>query len=163
MRVIGIDPGSYRLGYGIVEQASRGHLKRVASGVINLSKRLPPEERLLRIHARLSEIVQEFRPEEASVEEVFFAVNVKTALSLGQVRGVVLLCLCQAGIRVQQFSASEVKKAVTGYGRADKFQVQSMVKQILGLDELPEPDEADALALAICHINTRAMYEFKGS
>ncbi len=158
MRVIGIDPGSYSLGYGVVEETRRGQARRVASGVIKLSRGLPPEERLSQIHARLSEILEEFRPEEASVEGVFFAINVKTALSLGQVRGVVLLCLSQAGIQVHQYSAAEVKKAVTGYGRADKFQVQSMIKHILGLHGLPEPDEADALALAVCHLNTRKFY-----
>ncbi len=158
MRVIGIDPGSYHLGYGIVEKTQTGQVELVSSGTITIPRKIPQEQRLKRIYHALKEILQTYRPQEASVEEVFFARNVKTALSLGQVRGVVLLCLAEEAVRINQYSASEVKKAVTGYGRADKFQVQSMVKTILKLKELPGPDEADALALALCHINRKTFY-----
>lgn len=156
MRVIGIDPGSYTLGYGIVEEVKKGQIRKISSGTIKVPKGLPPEKRLSLIYSRLTEIIDEFKPQEASIEEVFFSKNVKTALSLGQVRGVVFLCLCQKEIALYQYSASEVKRAITGYGRADKYQVQSMVRNILELDDLPGPDEADALAIALCHINSRA-------
>jgi len=155
MKVVGIDPGTYSLGYGIIEQTREEGLKKLYSGVIKVNKKLSTEKRLSMIYTELNEIIQRFHPDEASVENVFFALNVKTALSLGQVRGVVVLCLTQSNIPIYQYSAAEVKKAITGYGRADKTQVQKMIKQILKLKELPQSDEADALALAICHINTR--------
>ncbi len=153
MRVIGIDPGSLRCGYGIVDVKDR-FTTHVASGTIRLHAGQKLPQRLLDLYTALREVLRIYKPSEASVERVFFARNPKTALSLGYARGVVLLCLAEAGIPVTEYTAGEIKRAVTGYGRADKFQVQRMVQRLLGLEDTPQPDRADALALALCHANS---------
>jgi crossover junction endodeoxyribonuclease RuvC len=153
LRVIGIDPGTLSCGYGIVEKETDG-LRHITSGILNLPKKEDLSKRLGILYRELKKILIEFSPEYAAVEKVFFARNVKAALNLGHARGVVLLCLAEEGIKITEYSANEVKKAVTGYGRADKNQIQKMVQNILRLPEQPKTDSADALALAICHINT---------
>lgn len=151
MRVLGVDPGSVTTGYGLV--ADRGsELQAVAFGAIATRARAPFAQRLLRIYRELRAVIARHRPDCAAVESVFFAVNVDSALRLGQARGVALLALAEEGIDVVEYSPREIKQAVTGYGQAEKSQVQEMVRLLLRLPEPPRPaDAADALALAICH------------
>ncbi len=151
MRVIGIDPGTAATGYGVVEEQG-GLLRAVAFGAITTRASLPFPQRLLHIHRELRTIVARAKPDCAAVEAVFFAQNVRSALRLGQARGVVLLALVEEAVQIHEYSALEVKQAVTSYGRAEKGQVQEMVRLLLGLADAPQPtDAADALAVAICH------------
>ncbi len=154
MRVLGVDPGSETTGYGVVD--SRGsQYELVEYAGIRAPSRFRFAERLLIINQRLEEVIERLRPDACSVEETFYAVNVKSALKLGHVRGVVLVAAARAGVPVFEYSPLEIKSALVGYGRAEKHQVQEMVKIILKLKEPPEPlDASDALAAAICHINT---------
>lgn len=160
VRVLGIDPGSRICGYGIIETAvrSRGQSKDgyiyIASGRIELSVKLPLHLRLKEIYDELTDIIREHRPTEAAVERVFFAKSARAALNLGHARGVSLLAATSERLPVYEYSALEVKKAVVGYGRAEKRQVQQMVRTILNLRTTLSPDSADALALSICHLNT---------
>lgn len=156
MRVLGIDCGSECTGYGIVE-GDGSACQLVASGAIRPNRRDSLSERLLRISNELGRVIQMYRPEAIAIEEIFFAVNVKSSLKLGHVRGVAMLEAARAGVPVSEYSALEVKSSVVGYGRAEKRQVQQMVKFLLNLPEAPESeDEADALAIAICHLNISA-------
>lgn len=158
MIVIGIDPGTALTGYGLVQENEDGGLKVLNYGVIQTPSKMPMPERLLELHRQLSEIIFLHRPQSGAVEKLFFQRNVTTALSVGQARGVVLLALAQAGLDAAEYTPMEVKQAVAGYGGADKKQVQMMVKALLGLDEIPQPDDAaDALAIAICHIHSARM------
>jgi len=151
MRVLGIDPGTAATGYGIVEERDDG-LHAVSFGAITPPASLPFAQRLLRISRELEVLLDNAAPDCAAVEAVFFARNVQSALRLGQARGVVLLALAKAGIPIHEYSALEVKLAVTSYGHAQKPQVQEMVRALLRLPETPQPaDAADALAVAICH------------
>ena len=151
MRVLGIDPGTAATGYGIVEERE-GSLHAIRFGAITSPASLPFAQRLLRIHRELRTLLTDLRPDCAAVEAVFFARNVQSALRLGQARGVVLLALAEAGIPIHEYSALEVKKAVTSFGQAQKDQVQRMVQMLPRLSEAPQPaDAADALAIAICH------------
>ena len=151
MRILGIDPGSAATGYGIVEEHADG-LHTVCFGAITSPASLPFAQRLLRIYRELRLLLTDARPDCAAVEAVFFARNVQSALRLGQARGVTLLALAEAGIGIHEYSALEVKQAVTSYGQAQKGQVQEMVRMLLHLPDLPRPaDAADALAVAICH------------
>jgi crossover junction endodeoxyribonuclease RuvC len=151
MRVLGIDPGTAATGYGIVEERE-GSLHAIRFGAITSPASLPFAQRLLRIHRDLRTLLTDLRPDCAAVEAVFFARNVQSALRLGQARGVALLALAEAGIPIHEYSALEVKKAVTSFGQAQKEQVQRMVQMLLRLPEAPHPaDAADALAIAICH------------
>ena len=155
MLVIGIDPGTAITGYGLVRGEPGGAVQAVDWGVILTPAKTPIAERLSQIYDSLSDILKEHRPDQAAVEAIFFQKNVKTAMSVGQARGVVLLALQQAGLAASDYSPNEIKQAVSGYGGADKQQVQSMVKALLNLDEIPKPDDAaDALAVAICHLHT---------
>lgn len=157
MLVIGIDPGTATTGYGLVEETNNGEIKAVSYGVITTERTAKPEDRLLDIHKRINEILLLHRPESGAVEKLFFQKNVSTAIAVGQARGVVLMSFAEAKIPVDEYTPNEVKQAVTGYGSADKRQVQEMVKTILGLSDIPRPDDAaDALAIAICHINSIA-------
>ncbi|MFW6082978.1 MAG: crossover junction endodeoxyribonuclease RuvC [Chloroflexota bacterium] len=153
-RVLGVDPGTATTGYGVVEQ--RGNrLKALASGVIRTDADQSTPARLQVIHRQLQTLATEWRPEEAAVEELFFSNNVRTAMSVGQARGVAILALADAGLPVAEYTPLAVKQAVTGYGRADKAQMQEMVRMLLGLSEIPRPDDAaDALAVAICHLHS---------
>lgn len=149
MIVLGVDPGTASLGYGIVERAGT-RLREVDHGVVSTSPDLPLGERLLEIHAALTDLIELHRPSVVAVERLFFSRNVQTAFGVGQARGVVLLAAAQARVPVREATPNEVKVAVTGYGAADKEQVARMVAVVLGLGEPPTPDDAaDALAIAI--------------
>lgn len=157
MRIIGIDPGTATVGWGVIE-AAQGKLSVVAFGHLSTSKELPLEKRLAEIAADLRQLISRYQPEEAGVEELFFSNNQKTALSVGQARGAILLTLEEQGITIGGYTPLQVKQALTNYGKADKGQVQLMVKALLKLDAIPQPDDAaDALAIAICHANRRRM------
>lgn len=155
MIVIGIDPGTATTGYGIVEQDGNGQLTSLDAGVILTSKDEPLELRLKEIFEQVNKLILLHQPESAAVEKLFFNNNVTNAMSVGQARGVVLLALARNNVPVYEYSPNEVKSAISGYGSADKVQVQQMVKAVLGLDSIPKPDDAaDALAIAICHIHS---------
>jgi crossover junction endodeoxyribonuclease RuvC len=155
MRVLGVDCGTEYTGYGVVELCSDGGLTCLCYGAIKLSPHDPMPERLATIFDQLCAIVAEHRPDRVAIEDVFYAVNVKSALKLGQVRGVAMLVASSAGLQVAEYSPLSIKSAVVGYGRAEKQQVQDMVTRLLHLPTIPEPaDAADALAIAICHIHT---------
>ena len=150
MIVLGIDPGTAALGYGLVED-SGGQLRSVEFGCLITSADLPLGDRLVAIHDCVAGLISTYQPVLVGVERLFFSRNVQTALAVGQARGVVLLAAAQAGVPVREATPNEVKLAVAGYGAADKAQVQQMVAAILGLSAPPEPDDAaDALAMAIC-------------
>jgi len=151
MRVLGIDCGTQRTGYGIIDSDGRDH-RCVAAGVIQTKASQPLQVRLLEIARGLREIIERHRPESAAVEQVFHAANTKTALKLSHVRGVALLAIAEAGLEFGEYAPLEVKASVVGYGRADKAQIQMMVASLLGLDRpLPSEDASDAAAVAICH------------
>lgn len=150
MIAIGFDPGTARLGFGVID--SEPDPQAVDFGVIVTPADLPMATRLLQIHAAVTELIVEFKPDAVAVELLYFARNVTTAMTVGQARGVVLLAAAQQGVTVAEYAPSEVKHAIVGYGKADKRQIQEMVKIMLGLESLPQPDDAaDALAVAICH------------
>jgi crossover junction endodeoxyribonuclease RuvC len=156
MLAIGIDPGTAITGYGLVRQTEAGELQPVDWGVILTPAKIPLGERLAQIHNGLADVLREYQPQSSAVEALFFQRNVRTAMSVGQARGVVLLALQQAGLPVVDYTPNQVKQAVSGYGAADKKQMQSMVATLLRLQEMPKPDDAaDALAIAICHLNTQ--------
>jgi crossover junction endodeoxyribonuclease RuvC len=160
MRVLGIDCGTKYTGYGIVELLADDRLNCIACGAIKVSAREPMPNRLASISSRLEEIIAQHHPDRVAIEDVFYAVNVKSALKLGQVRGVAMLAAADAGLEVAEYSPLAIKSAVVGYGKAQKHQVQHMVTRLLNLDRVPEPaDAADALALAICHLHTAATKE----
>jgi crossover junction endodeoxyribonuclease RuvC len=155
MLVIGIDPGTATTGYGLVRENQDGSLSAVDFGAILTPADMPMPLRLLELYQKIKQILFLHRPESGAVEKLFFQRNVSTAISVGQGRGVALLALAESGIDVLEYTPLEVKQAVVGYGRADKGQVQAMVKAILNLDETPTPDDAaDALAIAICHLHS---------
>jgi crossover junction endodeoxyribonuclease RuvC len=157
MRVLGIDCGGEYTGYGIVEIHRASALCCLTCGAIKLSPREPLPQRLSRIFTRLGELISEYHPQEVAIEDVFYALNVKSALKLGQVRGVAMLAAATAGLRVSEYSPLTIKSSVVGYGRAEKSQVQAMVTRLLSLPSAPEPmDASDALAIAICHLHTTA-------
>ena len=154
MRVLGMDPGTAITGYGVVEEVG-GDLKPLAFGVIRTPADQPLPKRLQSIYRAVSALAQEWEPEAAAVEELFFSKNVRTAMSVGQARGVVLLALANVGLDVAEYTPLAIKQAVTGYGKADKAQMQEMVRLLLELAEVPRPDDAaDALAVAICHLHS---------
>lgn len=155
MIVIGVDPGTARTGYGVVE-GSNGRLRVIDSGCITTAGDQAPEARLKVVFDGILAVIREFRPELMAVEQLFFNKNAKTAFSVGQSRGVALLAAACTGVKVAEFTPLAVKIAVSGYGRAEKSQVQRMVQQILGLEDPPQPDDiSDALAVAICGLNSR--------
>ena len=155
MRVLGIDCGGEYTGYGVVEMYSSGKLSCLTCGAIKLSAREALPRRLARIYEQLGRIISEHQPEEVAIEDVFYALNVKSALKLGQVRGVAMLAAAAAGLEVAEYSPLTIKSSVVGYGRAEKEQVQLMVTRLLELAQRPEPmDASDALAIAICHLHT---------
>lgn len=153
MRVLGIDCGTEKTGYGVIDSDGRKHVF-VDAGCIRSSTKDPLEKRLLNIATELRERIQRFRPDSAAVEEVFFSVNAKSALKLSHVRGVALLLIAEAGVSFAEYSPLSVKSSVVGYGRAEKSQVKQMVTSILRLSEpIASEDANDALAIAICHAN----------
>lgn len=153
MRVFGIDPGSTRTGYGCIESDGRHH-HMVVCGAVATAARASFPEKLLAIHRQLGELLASACPDCVAVENVFYATNVRSALQLGHARGVALLAAMEAGVPVVEYTPAEIKRAVVGYGRAEKVQVQQMIKLLLGLRTVPTPhDAADALAVAVCHLH----------
>jgi crossover junction endodeoxyribonuclease RuvC len=153
---LGIDPGTATTGYGFVRLMPDGELVAVAFGVILTDKDETPSARLEKIFDELNKLLKKYKPETAGVEKLFFARNVTTGIAVGQARGVVLLALQKAKVETFEYSPNEVKQAVAGYGFAEKKQMQEMVRTLLQLDKIPKPDDAaDALAIAITHLNTK--------
>jgi crossover junction endodeoxyribonuclease RuvC len=153
VRIFGIDPGSERTGYGCIESNGSRH-RLVICGFLSGPARATFPEKLKAIHAGLRELLRRHHPDCVAVEDIFYARNVRSALRLGHARGVVLLAACEANLPIAEYAPAEIKRAVVGFGRAEKAQVQQMVKLLLGLDEAPTPhDAADALAVAICHLH----------
>lgn len=154
MIILGVDPGTATTGYGVIDSA-KGMNKFVEYGCILTKSSENLENRLVTIFDELTEIIKKFKPEMVAVEELFFASNAKTAISVGHARGVILLACSKAKVPVYEYTPLQVKQAICGYGRGDKQQIQKMVKALLGLDEIPKPDDAaDGLAIAICHANS---------
>lgn len=151
-RILGVDPGSRITGYGVIE-ADRGRLRFVACGVVKTSVKYPLNYRLGEIFDGLNEVVQVHNPVVAAVEDVFLSENPRSALKLGQARGAAVVAAIQNGLQVYDYTPRAIKQAVSGYGQADKGQMQHMVKILLGLSGTPSTDAADALAVAICHAN----------
>lgn len=155
MRILGIDPGTGILGFGVIDVNRAGKATLVDGGVIKTPPNQVDSIRLLTIYSELSEIIASVQPEIIAVEKLFFAQNVTTAMSVAQARGVVLLCGEQNSLTLFEYTPLQIKQALTGYGRADKKQIQEMVRVVLALDDIPKPDDcADALAVAICHSMT---------
>ena len=153
---IGIDPGTATTGYGLVRLMPDGELVAVSFGIISTPKDATPSARLEMLYTDLRKLLKQHKPDTSAVEKLFFARNVTTGIAVGQARGVVLLALEQAGIEIFEYTPKEVKNAVAGYGSAEKRQVQEMVRALLQLDSIPKPDDAaDALAIAITHLNTK--------
>ncbi len=159
MLVLGLDPGLATTGFGLV-RSDEQRLVRVEHGVIRTEARLDLAERLVRLHDALQHLITRYEPEVAAVEELFFSTNARTAMLVGEARGVLLLTLAQNGLPVREYTPMQVKQAITGYGGADKNQVQQMVRLLLGLEDLPQPDDAaDALAVSICHHHSARLAE----
>jgi len=153
--VIGIDPGTAITGYGIVREDAAGDLVWVSHGAITTPSEWDEPQRLLHLYQSLLEIIREARPDCCAVEQLFFQKNVKTAIKVGQGRGAALIAAAETGLAVGEYSPLEIKQAVVGYGKAEKNQVQQMVKILLGMNEIPRPDDAaDALAVGICHLHS---------
>ena len=153
---LGIDPGTATTGYGLVRLSPDGELVTVKYGVILTPKDATPPARLEMIYDQMQELLNVYKPDTAAVEKLFFARNVTTGIAVGQARGVVMLAIQKAGLEAFEYTPKEIKNAVVGYGGADKRQVQEMVRALLQLASIPKPDDAaDALAVAITHLNTR--------
>jgi crossover junction endodeoxyribonuclease RuvC len=151
LRILGLDPGTATTGYGVVD-AHDGRLTAVTYGVITTPAKEEMPLRLQSIYQQLQELVAEYKPDTAGIEEVFFGRNITTAITVGQARGVLLLALANAGLPIGEYSPPKIKESVTGYGKADKAQVQMMIRNLLNLEETPRPDDAaDGLAVAITH------------
>lgn len=167
MRVFGIDCGTEFTGYGVVEvddEARMPRLSHLAAGTIRLSKKDKTPQRLAQVYAELTALMALHQPDVVAIEEVFFSANAKSALKLGQVRGVALLAAATSGLPVAEYAPLKVKSSVVGYGLAAKEQVQFMVTRLLELDDAPEsPDAADALAIAICHIHSAQTLTLQGA
>lgn len=161
MRVLGIDPGSRITGYGLVDQQGN-RLIHVDNGAIFTDKAVDFAGRLKQIFEGLTAVIAEYRPDEVAVENIFFSTNVQSALKLGQARGAAIVAAVHAGLPVAEYTALQVKQAVVGQGRAEKGQVQKMLKALLGLPEIAQEDASDALAVAVCHINSRELLQKAG-
>lgn len=154
VRIIGIDPGTGILGFGVIESVG-GKAKLVDAGVVRTPAHTPLDERLVEIYDSLKQIIAETKPSEMAIEKLFFAQNITTAIGVSHARGVAMLAGKQAGLTIYEYTPLQIKQALTGYGRADKKQIQEMVRAILGLKEIPKPDDAaDALAAALTHSQT---------
>lgn len=162
MVFLGIDPGTAATGFGVVKE-EQGALDLCASGLIRTNRQESPAVRLQRIYREIGRVIREYDPDEVAIEELFFNQNAKTALAVGQARGVLCLAAADHELEAFEYTPLQVKMAVTGYGRAGKEQIQFMVKKLLRLDEPPRPDDvADALALAICHAHSRKLTGLSG-
>jgi len=163
VRVFGIDPGSERTGYGCVDTDGRRH-HLVICGAITVPARAAFPERLHIIHTKLAELIAGCQPDSVAIENLFHAKNVRSALKLGHARGVAMLAAVEAGVALVEYTPAEIKRAVVGYGRAEKAQVQQMLKLLLGLSVAPSPhDAADALAVAICHVHQHTHARLTGA
>jgi crossover junction endodeoxyribonuclease RuvC len=159
MRILGVDPGTINLGYGVVDGEEEMHM--VDCGVINLPSRLPMEERLRSLYNELSKIIAKHKPSEVAIEEPFIGNNVRSAFAIGRAQAIAILAAANQGLPVYYYSPAKIKKQVTSYGQSDKQQVQEMVRVQLRLSELPQPnDAADALAVAMCHIQQRCLNQW---
>lgn len=153
MRILGIDPGYAIVGYGIID-ADGFDMRAIDYGVVSTPSRMPFEQRLIAIYTAMKQLIDRYQPEAIAIEELFFAQNTTTAIAVAEARGVIILAAAQSNIDIFEFKPSQVKSAVTGYGQANKYQVQEMVKTLLKLIEVPKPDDAaDALAVAIAQAN----------
>lgn len=151
MRILGIDPGYAILGYGIIDMKGN-HFSVCGYGAITTDASMDMPDRLKHLYTELMNIIQEYEPDQVSIEELFFNTNNKTAILVGQARGVIILACANSGLEISEYTPLQIKQGLVGYGRAEKKQVQTMVKAILNLSEIPKPDDtADALAAAICH------------
>ena len=162
MKILGIDPGIATTGYGLIENKG-SNLCLVDYGCILTAPKIPVAERLNKIFNELSRLIKKQKPDEVAIEELFFAKNVKTAMMVSQARGVIVLSCMRSGMKtINEYTPLEVKMALVGYGRAEKHQVQKMVTTLLSLKEMPKPDDAaDALAIAVCHFNSRVSNSYK--
>ncbi|MCB9140384.1 MAG: crossover junction endodeoxyribonuclease RuvC [Caldilineaceae bacterium] len=157
--VLGVDPGTAITGYGAVRMTADNEMRLLACGVIRTAPSDPMHQRLLELHTDLTNLIREFKPHAMAVEKLFFGRNVTTAISVGQARGVILLTGAQAGLSIAEYTPAEIKQALTGYGNADKQQMQHMTAHLLGLDDIPRPDDAaDGVAIALCHLQ-QARYQ----
>jgi crossover junction endodeoxyribonuclease RuvC len=160
--VLGIDPGTATTGYGLVRGREDGSLEMAAYGTLQTPAGMAAHQRLALLYHQLNDLLLLHRPDGCAVEKLFFQRNISTAIAVGQARGVVMLAIAEAGLEVAEYTPNEVKQAVAGYGSAGKRQVQEMVRVLLAMDELPRPDDAaDALAIAITHINTNRYEELR--
>jgi len=161
MRILGIDPGIAIVGYGVVDKEGNRY-KTIAYDAVTTKAHTPLEDRLEKVYNGVCEIIKAYKPDAMSIEELFFNNNAKTALTVGQARGVIILAAVQNHIPVYEYTPLQVKQALTGYGRASKTQIQQMMKSMLGLTEVPKPDDvADALAIAVCHGNSMQFNSIK--
>jgi crossover junction endodeoxyribonuclease RuvC len=155
VRILGVDPGSLRLGYGIVDRVAPGQVRYVECGVISAPAKLDRAARLVSIGRCLRELVEELRPDEVAMEQAFYGKNVQSTLALGEARGVVSFIVGDAGLTVSGYAPARVKRTIVGHGAATKQQIGYLVRALLSLKRVPEPDAADALAIAICHARHR--------
>ena len=163
MRVLGIDPGTATVGWAVLDEI-KGDVKAIAYGHISTSPKNTTAERLFEIVCDLEKIIKKYKPDESAVEELFFFKNVKTVMKVSQSRGAILLTLGQNCVSIFEYTPLQVKQALTGYGRAEKRQIQIMVQKILKLKSIPKPDDtADAIAIVLCHLNSRKMSEIKNN
>jgi len=161
MRILGVDPGTVNLGYGVVDGEEEMHM--VDCGVVNLSARLPMERRLRSLYSELGRIIARHKPNEVAIEEPFIGHNVRSAFAIGKAQAIAILAAANKGLPIYYYSPAKIKKQVTSYGQSDKQQVQEMVRVQLGLSEPPHPsDAADALAVAMCHIQHRRLSQWLG-
>lgn len=157
MRILGIDPGTATTGWAILEECN-GCVKPVAYGHISTSPKNSVSERLKEVADDIEKIIKKYKPQESAIEDIFFFKNVKTAVKVSQSRGAMLLTLEKKNVKIASYTPLQVKQALTGYGRAEKKQIQLMVKNILKLKSIPKPDDtADAIAIALCHLNSRKL------
>ncbi|MEI6289949.1 MAG: crossover junction endodeoxyribonuclease RuvC [Chloroflexota bacterium] len=158
--VLAIDPGTATIGFALVQDSNHGDHLALDYGVITTPKGDQPANRLMHIYQEINKLIVLHKPNSAAIEKLYFSQNTTTAIAVGQARGVILLAMAQAGLEIGEYSPNEIKQAVTGYGFAEKRQVQEMVKVLLSLDKIPKPDDAaDALAIAITHLNTKRYTE----
>jgi len=159
MRILGVDPGTVNLGYGVVDGEEEMHM--VDCGVVNLSARLPMEQRLRSLYRELGKIIARHKPREVAIEDPFIGHNVRSAFAIGKAQAIAILAAANKGLPIYYYSPAKIKKQITSYGQSDKQQVQEMVRVQLGLSELPQPsDAADALAVAMCHIQQRRLSQW---
>lgn len=162
MITLGVDPGTALLGFGLIHGDDNPSL--ITYGVVETAAKLAMPERLVQLYDSVWTLIREYAPDELAIEQLFFARNVTTALAVGQARGVVLLAAAQHGMSVYEYKPAEVKQAVSGYGKADKPQMQEMVRILLNLPNIPTPDDAaDALAVALCHVQSVRLHRLLGS